>query len=290
VISAHRVVPGVGQLTPPLVRYAEELRGSFTEPIREAAHQPLGACALVYGLLLSSDEAVRAQQLQTIAERASDAARQETERLLPEVQQIAARARLPIVDLALPSLRLMSLDQFEQFRTAIRELIDLDGQVELFEYVLQKVLLRHLEPHFGQPRKGVTQYYALMPLTGDCAVLLSTLAHAGHDDPAQAEKAFRQGAGPLSYAARVEMAFLPADACGLEQFDLALQRLSQAAPQIRKSVLNACALAVATDGWIQEIEAELLRAVADTLDCPVPPFVRNDEANQAATTVGVPVT
>jgi hypothetical protein len=27
------------------------------------------------------------------------------------------------------------------------------------------------------------------------------------------------------------------------------------------------------DGLIQEMEAELLRAVADTLDCPLPPFI-----------------
>jgi len=30
---------------------------------------------------------------------------------------------------------------------------------------------------------------------------------------------------------------------------------------------------VAADGVIQEMEAELLRAIADTLDCPMPPFV-----------------
>jgi tellurite resistance protein len=44
-------------------------------------------------------------------------------------------------------------------------------------------------------------------------------------------------------------------------------------PQIKKNVLNACALIVAADGVIQETEAELLRAIADTLDCPMPPFI-----------------
>jgi hypothetical protein len=31
--------------------------------------------------------------------------------------------------------------------------------------------------------------------------------------------------------------------------------------------------AAAADGVIQEMEAELLRAIADTLDCPIPPFI-----------------
>ena len=35
----------------------------------------------------------------------------------------------------------------------------------------------------------------------------------------------------------------------------------------------------AADGVIQEGEAELLRAIADTLDCPVPPFVQPQEAD-----------
>ena len=52
-----------------------------------------------------------------------------------------------------------------------------------------------------------------------------------------------------------------------------MNRLSLAAPQIKKNVLNACARTVAADGVIQGMEAELLRAIADTLDCPLPPFI-----------------
>ena len=85
--------------------------------------------------------------------------------------------------------------------------------------------------------------------------------------------AFQQGAQPLSYAAQVELACCPQTECELAQVDAALDRLCQAVPQIKKNVLNACAQTVAADGVIQEMEAELLRAIADTLDCPMPPFI-----------------
>ena len=39
---------------------------------------------------------------------------------------------------------------------------------------------------------------------------------------------------------------------------------------------------VGADGLLQEREAELLRAIADTLDCPIPPFVEIPE-NQIQT-------
>ena len=61
--------------------------------------------------------------------------------------------------------------------------------------------------------------------------------------------------------------------CGVEPLDAALDRLALAAPIIKKNLLEACARVVGADGVIQETEAELLRAVADTLDCPMPPLI-----------------
>jgi hypothetical protein len=195
------------------------------------------------------------------------------------VSQVALRAKLPLLDLALPGLRLMSPAQFQQFRRAVQGLIEIDGELDLFEYVLQKVVMRHLEPVFVPPGRTVHQYYALKPLGGDCAALLSTLAHAGNERLENAQAAFQQGAGPLCYAARMELSLLPRENCGLDNFDSALTRFSQAAPQIKKSILTAAAQTVATDGVILEIEAELLRAIADTLDCPIPPFLKSDRTS-----------
>lgn len=60
---------------------------------------------------------------------------------------------------------------------------------------------------------------------------------------------------------------------GLTQLDTALDRVALAAPKLKKVLLEASVHVVSADGVIQEREAELLRAVADTLDCPIPPFV-----------------
>jgi Zn-dependent protease with chaperone function len=273
VIAAQTVMSSLGNPTTAHLSYAEVLRNAFPEPVVSAAREPLGASALVYALLLSSDPQLRSQQLQLLAQNAGEGARQETERLLPDVADVATHAKLPLVDLALPALRNFSPGQYQQFSRAMQLLIESDHEIDLFEYVLQKVVLRHLDPHFNGARKPLIQYYALKPLTPDCAVLLSALAYAGQEERKKIQQAFRQGAQPLSYAARVEVGLLPAEQCDLEQVDAALNRLALAAPQIKKNVLAACAQTVAADGLIQETEAELLRAIADALDCPLPPFV-----------------
>jgi tellurite resistance protein len=53
-----------------------------------------------------------------------------------------------------------------------------------------------------------------------------------------------------------------------------------AVPQIKKNVIEACMYVVDSDGLIQEREAALLHAIADTLDCPIPPFVEITESEK----------
>jgi hypothetical protein len=65
---------------------------------------------------------------------------------------------------------------------------------------------------------------------------------------------------------------LPPESCGIGVLDAALNRLALAVPIIKKNLLEAAARVVGADGVILESEAELLRAVADTLDCPIPPL------------------
>jgi hypothetical protein len=47
-----------------------------------------------------------------------------------------------------------------------------------------------------------------------------------------------------------------------------------ASPAIKQTVIEACFWVAATDGSLQVYEAELLRAIAASLDCPIPPFIR----------------
>ena len=273
VMATQTMMTSAGTPTSAHLRYVEGLRVSLPASLQTAAREGLGASTLVYALLLSDDDATRAQQLDELAAETSDAVRDETLRVLPEVQPVATHAKLPLVDLAIPGLRHLSPAQFQQFRTAVQKLVESDGEIDLFEYVLQKVVLRHLEPYFVQARKPAIQYYALKPLASDCAIVLSALAYIGQAEPEKIEFAFQQGAQPLSYAAQVQLRLVTAAECDLEQVDAALNRLCQAVPQIKKNVLNACAQTVASDGVIQELEAELLRAIADTLDCPIPPII-----------------
>jgi Zn-dependent protease with chaperone function len=273
IIRSQNVLPNVGNLTPLHLKYAEQLREALPENLKSAAREPLGAVALIYALLSSPDEKLRAVQLAGLAQQASSDISEKTAVLFPDVAQTAAHARLPLVNLALGALRNLTSKQFAQFSQTLQWLAGSDGKIELFEFVLQKIIRRHLASKFGTDRSLIVQFYTLKPLVPDCVLLLSALAHVGSDDDGEIQKAFLAGVPYLRAPAGAELELLPEAQCGVDQISVALDRLAVAAPIIKKNLLTACVQVVGADGVIQEAEAELLRAVADTLDCPMPPMV-----------------
>jgi Zn-dependent protease with chaperone function len=281
-VAEHAVVANVGQATTQHLAYAADFRHAIPPAIEAAARDPLGASGLVCALLLASEPSVQEKQFEVLASVTSEAMLNETARTWPEVQVMPVQAKIPSLDLALPALRRLPPEQFQQFRAAIGALAASNAKADLFAYMLQKIVSRHLDTYFLPERRPVTQFYALHPLARDCGVLLSATAYSGQENATELSAAFAKGAEYLNRAARCEIPLLPPDECDLSDMDAALERLSQAVPQIKKNLLCACAQTVAADGVIQQGEAELLRAIADALDCPVPPFVQSEEVAATA--------
>jgi hypothetical protein len=273
VIQPHAVLPSLGNPTPLHLKYAEQLRDSLPDNVRAAAREPTDAMALVYAMLLSNDENQRAQQLAGLEQQAGADIRAKTAALFPDVSQAAAHAHLPMLTLALGALKQLSRDQYDTFSKTLNWLINSDGKVELFEFVLQKIVLRNLNSQFHGATKRIAQYYSVKPLAPDCSVVLSALAIAGGSDGTDIQKAFDAGAPYLRAPADSNLGLLAPVQCGVQQLDDALNKLVLAAPMIKKNLIEACAHVVGADGVIVESEAELLRAICDTLDCPLPPMI-----------------
>lgn len=93
------------------IAYGGQLRADVPDSLYRAVHEPLGAVAVVYGLLLDDEDAMRERQLRMLGHRETQAVAQETERLSPQVAEVSSRIRLPLLDLAAPALRDLSDEQ-----------------------------------------------------------------------------------------------------------------------------------------------------------------------------------
>jgi Zn-dependent protease with chaperone function len=268
--GAAAAILAAGTPTQRHLDYAADLRNNLPPALLAAAREPMTAVALIYALLLSADDAARTIQMELLEKQTAQGMDAEIQRLQPEVARLDSRARLPLASLAMTALRRLSAPQYVEFSAAIGGIIAGDKEMGLFEYALQKIVLRQLEPNFRPVKKPVVQYYALKPLVPACAVLLSAVAYAGQSEADAAQQAFRKGAAQLNAP---DLQLLASADCTLAKVDVALNDLNQGAPQLKKLVLLACAETIVADGVIKEDEAELLRAIADTLDCPIPPIV-----------------
>ncbi len=247
-------------------------RESLPALLLDALRDPGRAPMLVFALLLSRDEGLRTRQLAALDDSGFERAVALTRELAAEVSSMPVTARLPLAELSVSALRELSPEHYAAFRSMTRRLIEADQQVDLFEYALEKCLDRHLAPTFEATPRTVVQYYSINPLLEDIGRVLSLLARVGHSTDEAGSRSYAEAIGSLG-AAATNLPMTSAAQAGLQHADEALKKLAQATPIIKKQFLQAAALAVASDGELAAREAELLRAVADAVDCPIPPFV-----------------
>jgi biotin carboxylase len=167
------------------------------------------------------------------------------------------------------ALRSLTAEAYTVFSENVRRLVQADQQVDLFEYALRRMLKRSLAPVFEDVPSTAIHHKTIHSVRDACVALLSCLAYWGADEASDAENAFRAGADRLGLAS----ALGTLEACGLDAVDDALDSLVGATHAVRKEVLNACVHCVASDNRVTLEEAELIRAVADALECPMPPLL-----------------
>jgi Zn-dependent protease with chaperone function len=268
--NPNSAIEQVGQPSAAHIAYATALVEQLPRTVVHAAREPYGARAVIYALLINRDDGPRNRQLDQLARFGEAGIDTETRRLLREIEPLEARYRLPLIDIALPSLRALSADQYQTFKTNLRALVVADEKIELFEWVLQHMVFAHLRPHFERVKPPRLRHIPPHKLSGPCAVVLSILAHAGSPSEASVLAAFGSGAGQLS---GIEITLLPRERAGLRELDRALEALTQADSNTRQQLLRACAVCIAADREVTQAEGELLRAIADAIGCPMPPLL-----------------
>ncbi len=259
------VIAEVGALTESHMRHAQALLASIPERFRDAAREPSQAPAIVYGLmLLGNDRAAREQLLGVIARHAGPDTGQAVQGLRAALSVLDPAARLPLLQLCEPALRRLDRAALDRFLTTLDELVHADAKVTPYEYALQKMLVHHLQLANDPGRETDA------PSGGDFALVLAFLARLGSRDEAAAKAAFRAGAATLG--AGVAITLPSASDCSLEKLDAALDRLAGAALPEKQNLLTAAAHTIGHDGTVTVEEGDLFRAIAATLDCPIPPL------------------
>lgn len=144
-------------------------------------------------------------------------------------------------------------------------MIEADGRVTLFEYALNRLIEKQLTPAGIESRSSMA-YFAVGAVRDEAGVILSALASAS---TAETQRAFGIGASELD----PERPPLFVSVSGLAPIEAALKKLARCSPPVKQRLIRAFAATITADGEVNVTESELLRAVAATLDVPMPPLV-----------------
>jgi Zn-dependent protease with chaperone function len=161
------------------------------------------------------------------------------------VGALAREHMLALAELAVPAIKSQPQTARDAFIAEFAGRVAADRRVTLREFVLLTYLRQRLREGAGQPIP--TRYRKLAEVEQDLRVVLALLARVSGS-----------GAG---------------EAPGAPAVEAALERLRHLAPFEKPRVLKACVDTAGSDGTISAAEGELVRMVAATLDCPVPPIL-----------------
>jgi len=261
------VIDSVGNPGAEHTAYASSLYKSIPVQVMEALDTADNARALLYCFLLDQDHSIRERQIKRLHENEDNSVVKMAWSLFEYVDRMLVHYRLPVIDLAIPALRSMQQSERDHFLARVKELITADNKYSPHEFVILTILQRQLSS--DAQRADRIKYRQLSPLLPDCVLVLSMLAYAGQPKMSQAKNAFNKGIRKLECAE--QLLIEPAN-CKPANVQHALDRLRSLAPKYRRNIIDACASTVLADGEVRIEEAELLRAISESIDCPMPPL------------------
>ena len=259
-------VSGIGQGERRRISTGQQLHQGISQRWREAIHDREEAQAVIFGLLLNKDEKFLSKEVSFLEEEAGGEAKELALKWQAEARGVHSARKIALVEMALPTLRILSPLEYERFRDIMRWLIASDGQVELFEFMIQRVIERHLGSYFERKAFRNIAYHQFDRLLPEANILVSTVSEIGAGCADDAEAAYLEATS--DWKDRLDRKGVSSH----DELDEALDKFSQASPLVKRQILVACVTAAARDGKLSSREAELLRTIADSIGCPLPPF------------------
>jgi len=271
VTAAETVSAAVGRVDDAALAQAIQLLNGFPPALHEAAHDPWAARALLFALVLAEDRRVAATQIGQVEQLGEAGLARETARLAALAPPLDPAQRLALVELTIPALKEMSEPQYRRFSATLITLIKADQRIDLFEWVLHRILIRDLRSHFEPGAASPARSRQLDQCGPAIAVLLSALAREQAADAAAAsvEAAFARGLLTIGLEASFDAAADP----DFQRLNHAVRELQGLPPLQKPRLIKACAATVLADHQVSPRQGALLQGIAAALDCPLPPSI-----------------
>jgi Zn-dependent protease with chaperone function len=275
VVFPETIAESVGHPEVEHVEYARRLRQAIPEVLYDAAHSTELAILLSLALVLDRSGETISSQLALIDDRMGDQRTRLVRTYYEELLAVGDEFRLPLLEISFPSLKLRPEPQLSFLIDLTSRLIEIDGEVDLYEFCFYRILKINLGLAIDPSGKRHAPRAPKRELRQAAVNLLALVADQGHSDAAQSQQAFEAGARLLGdWALDVEIDSKPNYTVRI--LNHSLDTLLKLNGKGRRKLLRAVSEVADHDNHLTIIEAELIRVICATLDCPLPPILVNN--------------
>ena len=271
-VLADSIAATVGQPQKEHVDFARNLRASIPETLYGAAHSSEFAYLLAVALILDRSGKVTERQFSLIHEQLGPQRATFIRRYYDDLAAIGPEYRLPLLEIAFPALKLRPAQELEYLVSLTTRLIEVDGEIELFEFCFYRIMISNLGRAIDPTGKRAASRATRRELQAATIDLLRLLADYGHESEAERIAAFNAGLntlGPWAHDAK----FASDREFTVPVLSNSLDVLMGLNSKGQDSLLRAVSVTAAHDGKLSVSEAELVRAVCATLNYPLPPIL-----------------
>src|SRR5690554_4184883 len=266
--AAEKLSTRVGTVSAQSEAFAVQLLGQLPSTFRNLLYTRSGAIQLCYALLIFDlSPSIQKQRLTLLTEHPLLGAQPELlDKMLPALARLGETARFPVLELAMPALRKLDPEERDALLENVQKLVAADNRVSLFELALTTFLNRHLG--LGAEQVVPVKYRNYRQVMPALRRLLSLFARAGTDTSEDADKLYLEAMAGFGTGQEESRA----GKVSMRDLREALEILNRLSPLLKPAVIDACGYCVTHDGRVDVREYELMRLVADQLDCPMPPL------------------
>jgi Zn-dependent protease with chaperone function len=246
---------------------AAAITASIPDNINQAAHSTEWAPEVLFYTLLDKSSQVMEQQLLIIAQQMGSDSESQVSALLDAGGLPRPEQRLPLLEMAYPALKRRPPAYVARVLETVNALIDADGRIDVFEYLLARVIKQQLWESQNPHAVKVAGNKALKACREEALQIMSILAAHGHGEKTEAAAAFKAGLLALDLDAGTPM---PQPENWVASLDRALPVLDRLKSTEKEKLVRALTELVLHDGKLVPSELELLRVTCDLIHVPLP--------------------
>lgn len=263
--DAGNLIDNIGNPDQNQLLFAALVAASLPQEVQSAARSAEWAPETLCLLLLSNDPEIRERQMLLVSTRLGSDSEQQLRTLQSALPEISPEQRLPLAEMTFPALKRRPREDLMRLLDTIRALISADGQVDVYEYTLAKMLEVMVGDAISPSSSRIGGRKSIKSLKTHVNNFLMVVADLGHTDEGEAIIAWMAG---MQEAGLKTGDYSPGN--WREVLDTALVKLDQLAPKQKELLLRATIETMVSDKEVNLIEAELLRAICASLHVPLP--------------------